>query len=222
MSDTPRSAALRRIERRERKQRAILDAALEIVADEGIDGLTMPALAARMDVAVGGLYRTFRSKERIVVELQARAVDQLWRRLGARWRSVRDAPVADDVRTLATLVASLDGTLQLEADDPLHHGLLARLWARPPEEELAGWLVDRAQPFVDAMLTRLMAAVSAGALEPVEPFATLTWWGASVFASQAVPRVVRLPPDAVVDTLLRGAGAEPSVLDQARKLVVEP
>lgn len=210
---------IRRIEQRERKHRAILDAALELVEQEGLDGMTMPGLAKALGVAVGGLYRTFPSKERILVELQARAVDRLWRRLGHRWRRIREPPADDATRALAVLVVSLEGTLALETQDPVHHGLLARLWERPPAESDAAWLVDRAQPFAEAMLTRFASAVAAEAIEPVDALPTLAWWGASLFASQALPNAVRAPPGAVVDALLRGAGAQGFALAEARRLV---
>lgn len=210
---------IRRVEQRERRHRAILDAAQEIVEEGGLDSLTMPGLAKRMQVAVGGLYRSFPSKERIVVELQARAVDRLWRRLGHRWRQLRDPPADEGIRALAVLVVSLEGTLQLEDSDPVYYGLLARLWERPPVESDAAWLVDRAQPFADAVITRLVAAIQREAIEAVEPLSTLAWWGASLFASQALPSVVRPERDAVVDALLRGSGAVGSSIAEARRLV---
>jgi len=219
MSDGPDIKQIRRIEQRERRHRAILDAAQGVVEREGLDGLTMPGLARELGVAVGGLYRTFPSKERIVVELQARAVDRLWRRLGHRWRVLRE-PLADDAtRALATLVVSLDGTLQLAEVDPTHHALLARLWAQPPADEHAAWLVDRAQPFLEAILARYSAAVEAEVIADADPLPTLAWWGASLFAAQALPPVVRLEPDAIVDGILRSAGADGPALEQARRLV---
>ncbi len=217
MADSPDLKQIRRIEQRERRHRAILDAALEVVATEGLDGLTMPGLARALGVAVGGLYRSFPSKERIVVELQARAIDRLWRRLGHEWRRVRDLPGDDEIRALAALVASLDATLQLEALDPVHHTLLARLWAQPPGEADAAWLVDRAQAFLEALLTRLRRATEAGVIEAVDPLPTLAWWGASLFAARALPEVVRPPSDRVVDALLRGVGAGPGDLATARR-----
>jgi len=219
MAGEPDIKEIRRIEQRERKRRAILDAALGIVERDGIEGLTMPALATELGVAVGGLYRTFPSKERIVVELQARAVDRLWRRLGHRWRRVRE-PLADDpTRALATLVVSLLGTLGLEELDPTHHALLARLWATPPADDHAAWLVDRSQPFAEAVLSRFTAAVEAGVIDESDPLPTLAWWGATLFAAQAVPRAVRLESDAIVHAILRSAGASGLALEQAWRLI---
>ena len=78
--------------RRERKRLArharFLAIAMEIVEEGGIDALTMPRLADAADVAVGGLYRYFSSKENLIVDLQVLAartfVEFLDRRLNAR------------------------------------------------------------------------------------------------------------------------------------------
>lgn len=223
MADAPSDLKqIRRIEQREKKHRAILDAALERVSEVGLDKLTMPGLAKAMGLAVGGLYRFVSSKERLVVELQARAIDRLWRRLGHRWREVRDLPGEDaGVRALAVLVTSMEATLALEIHDPLQHALIARLWAQPPGESDAAWLVDRAQPFLEAILTRLHTAVEVGAIDAVDPLPTLAWFGASLFAAQALPEVVRPGPVTVVNGLLRGVGADPARLDEARAFLVE-
>lgn len=63
--------------RREEKTRALLDDAASIVVDAGMAALTMPALAKRAGVAVGGLYRYFDSKAALIAELQLAAVNEL-------------------------------------------------------------------------------------------------------------------------------------------------
>ena len=89
------SPAAQRSPRRARKfaakHEAILDAAMAIVIDAGLMGLTLGKVAKRLDVAVGGLYRYFPSKEDLVLGLQRRAVE----RFGARL----DGHLADKPRT---------------------------------------------------------------------------------------------------------------------------
>lgn len=63
--------------RRVEKTRALLDHAADLVVERGLEGLTMPALARRAGVAVGGLYRYFDDKEHLIAELQIGAVRQL-------------------------------------------------------------------------------------------------------------------------------------------------
>jgi AcrR family transcriptional regulator len=55
-----------RTRRHRRTQQAILDAAREIIRDEGIDALSMRAIADRIDYSAATLYEYFASKEEIV------------------------------------------------------------------------------------------------------------------------------------------------------------
>lgn len=51
------------------KRRAILDAALRVFAEGGVNGVPIPQLAKQAGVATGTIYRYFDSKERLVNEL---------------------------------------------------------------------------------------------------------------------------------------------------------
>lgn len=55
-----------RLQRRKRTRRAILDAALAIIQEEGPDQLSMRSLAERIDYSPAGLYEYFGSKEEII------------------------------------------------------------------------------------------------------------------------------------------------------------
>ncbi len=85
----------RRARRFAAKREAVLDAAMAIVIAEGIAGLTVGKVARRLDVAVGGLYRYFPSKEALMVGLQRRAAERFAARLDARLSSLAspDDPV---------------------------------------------------------------------------------------------------------------------------------
>lgn len=61
--------------KREHKREAILQAALELLGSEGIEGLTMQKLAQRTDYAVGALYRYVASKEVLLAQLQILALE---------------------------------------------------------------------------------------------------------------------------------------------------
>lgn len=61
MSDlTPRE------KRQQRTHQAILDAARQLINEKGIDGLSMRAIAERIDYSPAGLYEYFGSKEEII------------------------------------------------------------------------------------------------------------------------------------------------------------
>lgn len=52
--------------RQQRTQQAILDAARQLVHEKGIDGLSMRAIAERIDYSPAGLYEYYGSKEEII------------------------------------------------------------------------------------------------------------------------------------------------------------
>src|SRR5690606_35234074 len=65
-------------ERRKKAQEArILDAALAIVAEGGLDALSIKAIAERADYSPAALYRYFASKDELVAALAIRAVRTL-------------------------------------------------------------------------------------------------------------------------------------------------
>jgi len=64
---------------RARRSATFLEVALRIVAEEGLDALTMARLADEVDTAIGAVYRYFPSKGDLVAAIQADAIDQLQR-----------------------------------------------------------------------------------------------------------------------------------------------
>jgi AcrR family transcriptional regulator len=64
---------------RARRSAEFLDVALRIVAEEGLDALTMARLADEVDTAIGAVYRYFPSKGDLIAAIQADAIDQLQR-----------------------------------------------------------------------------------------------------------------------------------------------
>ena len=74
MSNAPTG---RRQRKREEKTLHLLKNAMDMIVEGGFEGLTMPGLAERADVAVGGLYRYFSGKQDLIAALQVRSVNQL-------------------------------------------------------------------------------------------------------------------------------------------------
>jgi AcrR family transcriptional regulator len=68
---------------RRRKVDAICAEALELIEQEGLEGLTIASLARRMSWAMGALYRYFPSKDALFMELQSRVVQAYCRALEA-------------------------------------------------------------------------------------------------------------------------------------------
>lgn len=71
MTSTPLG---RREQNRLARHEQLMAAASEILADRGVDGLTMQAVAERTDCAVGTIYTYFASKSALLVELQISAI----------------------------------------------------------------------------------------------------------------------------------------------------
>jgi AcrR family transcriptional regulator len=67
----------RRARRRDQTRRRILAATDTLLAEHGLDGITMQRLADHLDCAVGTLYLYFPSKAALVAALQGQAVDTL-------------------------------------------------------------------------------------------------------------------------------------------------
>lgn len=67
----------RRAQRREARHDQLLAAATELIAESGLGGLTMQAVAERVDCAVGTIYTYFPSKSALLAVLQVEAIKTL-------------------------------------------------------------------------------------------------------------------------------------------------
>lgn len=146
--------------KRQAKADAYLDAAMKVVARDGVDGLTMAALAAELDAAVGALYRYFPGKDELVAALQARALDALVDEMRAA-RGRRG--------TLGRVLALLEPFATLADRDPLRHRLLDELLSAPEAvhgDGAARALEAHLAPALALVAAALDDARAAGALAP--------------------------------------------------------
>lgn len=67
----------RRAQNRLARHEQLMTAATEIISDAGLSGLTMQAVAERVDCAVGTIYTYFASKSALLAELQVEAIKTL-------------------------------------------------------------------------------------------------------------------------------------------------
>lgn len=128
---------------REAKREILLAHAREMLVDGGFDALTMPGLARRAGIAVGGIYRYFDGKEALIAALQIEALRALERRVAAAEGAGLDA-----VRAVAGAV------LAFADDEPMAFGLLSLGLADPRR-----WLDDARAAEVDAAVAPLLAEV---------------------------------------------------------------
>jgi AcrR family transcriptional regulator len=93
--------------RQQRTRAEILAAVGEIIAADGLDGLTMRKLAERAGVAVATLYNQFTDREGVIVAFVANGIDQLQFELD-------EQPAADPIDGTRVLFAALDETISAQ------------------------------------------------------------------------------------------------------------
>lgn len=222
---------LRRERRRADRAEGILDAALAIVAREGIDALTLGRLARELNLVPAALYRYFPSKDAIVAALQRRSLEDVAARFAearAGWEG-RLARCSVEVRALGGLRAAARFYVGLPAAAPETWTLVALLLGDPrmllPDEEAA-----RSAPLVTALILEVTRAFDEAARTGALARGSgaeraLVFWAALQGATQ-LAKLARIAPDAptparvgdlAAEALLRGWGADPSRLALAAR-----
>jgi AcrR family transcriptional regulator len=225
----------RRIERRASQREAVLKAATEAIAAEGLEALTIARLAARIGVSVGGLYRYYPGKDAIVAALEQQALAAYAALQDKRLATVdgalrrRRAPPA--VAALARLIAAGEVYLGHAAHAPVHHRLLD-LFLSTPEPLLGDAPAREVEAALAPILGRCAAllddAVAVGALAAGDAqVRTSALWALLHGVDHFRKRDRLLPPklharriaDDALDALLRGWGAAERDLAAARRAV---
>ena len=153
----------RRERKRIQKMTAFLDLAMAIVEEEGLEGLTMPKLADRADVAVGGLYRYFSSKTALQCGLQVRAAQTFVAFLEPVSERLAHASPLDRVRAYALSWADFAKA------EPIKHQMLDAGLSSPevqfPESEF--FSMEKAlRPALERVAQGLKDAENEGLLVP--------------------------------------------------------
>ena len=109
-----------RQELRLRKRERYLRAARVILLRDGVDALTMQAIASEVDAAVGTIYGYFPSKQILVAELQLEAITTMldaWSEARGLWLDdLRRCGVADDDLELAEYLAFSEFFIRAQLD----------------------------------------------------------------------------------------------------------
>jgi AcrR family transcriptional regulator len=128
-----------RQERSRRTLRNLERAALDLVARDGADAVTVAAVVARARSSVGSFYARFEGKEELFRHLEAR----LWEDALGRWRSMRLAADDDGDAPLAVLEATTGFLARFEArDGALRRSLAARGVASEARDRFLRGLTD--------------------------------------------------------------------------------
>ncbi|HHH28143.1 MAG TPA: TetR/AcrR family transcriptional regulator [Polyangiaceae bacterium] len=235
-TDDTTALSPRRQRARARRTERIVGSAMDLIAAEGFDALTMTRLADELDLSVGALYRYFRSKDALVAELQGRAIATIRGQLVALRADLAQAlcvGTSPRVASCTELLAIADHYLLMREREPRLYRLVAATLSDPRH------LVDDAEaaavaPSFTAALGEVAssfdAAVASGALEEGSALRrTVAYWTA-LHGVSLVGKLERLAPAAAGDellgarrlgrdlaaTMLRGWGADPDDLGAAR------
>lgn len=134
--------------RQQRTRAEILHAVGEIIAVDGLDGLTMRKLAERAGVAVGTLYNQFADRDGVLVAFVSSGLDQLESELD-------EQPAADPIDGTRVLFAALDETI--EARSHVWRPVLATLRSVPNSPRMGG-VGERIVAAIEADLAKALAA----------------------------------------------------------------
>lgn len=223
--------------RHDRKRQKLLDEAMALVVEDGMEGLTIARLANRIGGSVGALYRYFESKEELVVGLQEMAIADFRGFLDQRL-STQDAALAAGtaprVAALTRIMAAVQAYVDHADASPQPHRLVDLFLSMPDavlSDEDAKAVGQRVvAPILEIVGGLLAQAVGVGALQPghVEQRTHLAWafvHGLDHFRKRdrlnGEHLQVQILLPLAMRTLLGGFGAQAADLDAAEKLVVD-
>jgi AcrR family transcriptional regulator len=156
-----------------RTETAVLDGAERLLREGGYRAMTVQALAAEADVAIGTIYGRFGGKAGVVVALAERALE-----VNAEYFAQARAEAGDP---LAELVALADAYVRFHHDNPLAFRVvgLGDLEGEPADAVRAARarIAARLDALLDVLAGAVRRAVAAGAIRDVPPRRTarLVW-----------------------------------------------
>lgn len=226
ISTTP--AAVRRQRRRADRRDAMLDAALAIVMEHGLESLTIARLATQLDMATGAMYRYFSSKTGLVAALQQREVLALSADLAKEGDAAVSLSQIDEPgeRALIRVFAIARGYLRLATQQPQRHRLVDAIMStrnnlldRTGTQQMA----DVVEALLEQVSVPLADAAAAGVIRPgnAQSRTYILWAAVHGFdhlrkrdrSQPAHLRAAVLIQTASVD-LLRGWGATELVIER--------
>ncbi len=153
----------KRDERRRVRQQAVLTAALEILSEEGAVGVTIAAVARRINASVGGLYRYYPTKNAIFEALQIHALDEFKRFLSGRLAT------SESESCWARVIIAAESWSEFRRSSPTEYRLLDEslsAFERTLGDEQAANVAERLRVVLMEIETALHRAVEAGELAP--------------------------------------------------------
>lgn len=223
----------RRVDEREARMAWILDAALDLAIEGGLESITVTKLAERVGYTVGAFYRYWPSIEALLAALHRRTAEVFYDRMWEAWtaRKPRLAAATRGKRPAVAALAEMALLMflyeRLAKEHPKRFELVGQLVTRPWR-----WMDDDTQAELDALVLPRIAEVVAvmaraaktGALDDGDPvLRTMTVW-VGAHGTLAIGVLAERHPQlldrdalfrAMVRTLLVGWGAKPADVDAA-------
>jgi len=177
----------RRERTREKKRRAILRAADDLIVEGGLAGITMQRVADRLDCAVGTLYLYFPSKAALIAGLQGEAIDTLRASFDTArplWETyLREGDLDDDLCSLVRLVAYgahwVAASVVFRDEFHLQRALLSERVSIEAEDQVRD-VLPVLQRLLAQPMALLRAAMDTGVIRPADAQARALLWIASL------------------------------------------
>jgi len=216
--------------RRRKRTEEIIEVAMRLVMEEGLDACSLHRISRELDVAVAGLYRYFPSKMALIAALELRVIDEINESLEEARGKCAEPEEAVDGLACVLIEGEVYRAYALEA--PARFALIQQIMA-DPNVLLPG---DMGQKIVVNMMTLLAGvgrsfaiAAEAGGLAPGDPLerSVLFWNGIrSVLQMKKLENHSKLVDyhrfyKAMLNALLVGWGADPAHLAPAWKRAKE-
>ena len=221
-----------RVRRRAARTTQILELAMRQVETQGLDGLTLQAIARDLDYTVPALYRYFASKDALVAELQRRVVALLDHKLSEvearteNWLGDQSREEQERFGSLAPIAATGLFYAGLTRSAPQAFGLLAASLGDPRhliDDAQANAVVATALPMFDRLAHSIEMAVEAKQLDPGNtPNRVLVLWS-SLHGVAQLAKLERLAPGrldsqrlcgSLLEALMIGWGADAKLIEQ--------
>lgn len=223
--------------KREARVRGFLRTAMEIIAERGLDGLTLQEVTATHGISVSAIYRYFPSKNALLAELQRRIVRALSDAIGVCRNNAEEwaAEAGLDLKTRALLRIAVAGPFYAgyARDYPSEFGLIAKSLGDQHyliEDSEARRIFTVSAADFRSLAAPIAEAADNGFLSPGDAVerALILWAGLHGLAQ--LRKLSRLAPDLFrvdslireyVETLLAGWGADRKALAATYDLIVK-
>ncbi|WP_454197644.1 TetR/AcrR family transcriptional regulator [Nocardia sp. Marseille-Q1738] len=165
----------RRMDRRTaRTTAAILDAAEKLFTEGNYHAVSMDAIAAEADIAVGSIYHHYGNKERLYLALVERALTVNEQAMAQAYGQGR-SPIEE-------LLAASDAYCRFHLENPGYFRMIAlRVLDVPPGDiasEVEGRIADKVEALVGDVADALVRAAATGAIACPDPQRTAIFlWG---------------------------------------------